>query len=166
MQIQLCSLDSLTPYANNPRQNAGAVEKVARSIDVFGFKQPIVVDKENVIIVGHTRYLAAKQLGLKEVPVLVAEDLSPEQAKAYRLADNRTHEESHWDNELLALELGDLSRLEFDVSLTGFNAEELAGFTALADSVAEGLTDVDACGELPEAPVAKPGEMWQLGRHV
>jgi len=166
MQIQQCSLDSLTPYANNPRQNAGAVDKVAASIEAFGFKQPIVVDKENVIIVGHTRYLAAKQLGLNTVPVLVADDLSPDEAKAYRLADNRTHEESTWDKDLLALELGDLSHLEFDLSLTGFNADELAGLTALADSVAQGLTDVDDCHELPEASIAKAGDLWQLGRHV
>ena len=136
------------------------------SIEAFGFKQPIVVDTDHVIIAGHTRYLAAKQLGLSEVPVLTAHDLTPEQAKAYRLADNRTHEESTWNNELLALELGDLKDLNFDVSLTGFNSDEIAGLMAMAESVEQGLTEEDACGEVPEKSLAKSGDLWQLGRHL
>jgi DNA modification methylase len=167
MQIQQLPLEAIIPYARNPRKNAGAVDKVANSIQAFGFKQPIVVDGEKVIIVGHTRYLAAKQLGMNHVPVLIAEDLTPEQAKAYRLADNRSHEESTWDRDLLALELGDLSRLHFDVSLTAFDAEEMAGLMAMAESVEKGLTEDDACEDVPEQqPIAKPGELWQLGRHV
>lgn len=165
MQIQSCPIESITPYDRNPRKNDGAISKVAASIEAFGFKQPIVVDKDHVIIVGHTRYLASQQLGLKEVPVLVAEDLTAEQAKAYRLADNRTHEESEWDNDLLALELGDLSRLEFNLSLTGFNTDEMAGLMAMAESVAKGLTDEDACNDVSEQSISKPGDTWQLGRH-
>jgi DNA modification methylase len=165
MQIQQLPLEAIIPYARNPRKNAGAVDKVSASIQAFGFKQPIVVDGEKVIIVGHTRYLAAKQLGMHHVPVVIAEDLTPEQAKAYRLADNRSHEESTWDRDLLALELGDLSRLHFDVSLTAFDVDEMAGLMAMADSVEKGLTEDDACDAVPEQPITKPGELWQLGRH-
>jgi len=166
MQIQTCSIETITPYDRNPRNNDGAISKVASSIEAFGFKQPIVVDKEHVIIVGHTRYLAAKQLGLTEVPVLVASDLSPEAAKAYRLADNKTHEFSEWNTELLALELGDLSQCDFNLNVTGFNADEIQGLIAMADSVAQGLTDEDAVCEVPEVPKTQQGEIWQCGRHV
>lgn len=104
-KITLMALSDITPYENNPRNNEEAVEKVANSIKEFGFNQPIVVDKDNVIIVGHTRYLAAQELGLTEAPVIVAENLSEEQARAYRLADNKTGELAGWDFEKLALEL-------------------------------------------------------------
>ena len=113
-------------YARNARVIPdSAVGKVAASIKEFGFKQPIVVDAEGVIIAGHTRLLAAERLGLETVPVLVADDLSPAQVKAYRLADNRTGQEATWDMELLGIELEDLAGLDIDLSLTGFDAEEL-----------------------------------------
>jgi ParB-like chromosome segregation protein Spo0J len=101
------------------------VGKVAASIHEFGFKQPIVVDAEGVIIAGHTRLMAAERLGLAEVPVLVADDLTPAQVKAYRLADNRTGQEATWDMELLGIELEDLAGLDIDLSLTGFEGAEL-----------------------------------------
>lgn len=114
------------PYARNARViPESAVGKVAASIKEFGFKQPIVVDAEGVIIAGHTRLLAAERLGLAEVPVLVADDLTPAQVKAYRLADNRTGQEATWDMELLGIELEDLAGLDIDLSLTGFDPEEL-----------------------------------------
>ena len=116
MKINMVSVEKVFPYKRNPRRNEDAVEKVATSIKEFGFKQPIVVDKDSVIIVGHTRLLAALRLGIKEVPVLVATDLSPAQVKAYRLADNRVHEEAEWDEDLLALELGNLSKLGFNLN--------------------------------------------------
>jgi ParB-like chromosome segregation protein Spo0J len=102
-----------------------AVDKVAASIKEFGFRQPIVVDSEMVIIAGHVRYLASQKLGLKKVPVHVAEGLSPAQVQAYRIADNRTGEEAEWDKELLALEIGELESLEFDNSILGFESAEL-----------------------------------------
>src|SRR5271170_3893489 len=105
MQIQTLFIEAILPYARNPRHNEAAVAKVAASLREFGWKQPIVVDREYTIVVGHTRWLAAQQLGMTQVPVLVADDLTPAQIKAYRLADNRTHEEATWDNELLAIEL-------------------------------------------------------------
>ena len=101
------NLEEIIPYSRNPRKNQH-IDKVAASIKEFGFQQPIVVDKEKVIIVGHTRYLAAQKLGMREVPVIVAENLDENQVKAYRIADNRVAEESQWDNELLNLELMDL----------------------------------------------------------
>ena len=114
------ALTDITPYENNPRNNEEAVEKVANSIKEFGFNQPIVVDKDNVIIVGHTRYLAAQELGLTEAPVIVAGNLSDEQARAYRLADNKTGELAGWDFEKLALELEQIE----DINMSDFGFVE------------------------------------------
>lgn len=110
-------LSEIRPYENNPRKNDGAVDKVANSIREFGWQQPIVVDKDNVIIVGHTRWKAAKKLKLKTVPVVVA-DLSEEQAKAYRIADNSTGEIATWDYDLLVPEI---QGLDYDMSEFGMN---------------------------------------------
>ena len=119
-KITLMALTDITPYENNPRNNEEAVEKVANSIKEFGFNQPIVVDKDNVIIVGHTRYLAAQELGLTEAPVIVAGNLSDEQARAYRLADNKTGELAGWDFEKLALELEQIE----DINMSDFGFVE------------------------------------------
>lgn len=119
-KITLMALSDITPYENNPRNNEEAVEKVANSIKEFGFNQPIVVDKDNVIIVGHTRYLAAQELGLTEAPVIVAGNLSDEQARAYRLADNKTGELAGWDFEKLALELEQIE----DINMSDFGFVE------------------------------------------
>ena len=165
MKVQLWNVDKVFPYQHNPRRNEDAVEKVAASIKEFGFKQPIVVDKDSVIIAGHTRLLAALRLGMKEVPVLVAADLTPAQVKAYRLADNRVHEEATWDEELLALELGDLSKLGFNLEATGFDADEI---NALLNIDQGGLlpgTDEDAVPDTPTKPTTAPGELITLGKH-
>ena len=141
MEVQELALKDVVPYARNPRNNKASVDKVAASIKEFGFKQPIVVDSEMVIIAGHTRYLAAKKLKLKKVPVVIATDLTPIQVKAYRLADNRTHEESQWDEELLALELEELNRAEdFNIELTGFDKKELEQYLHI-ESGMEGEAD-------------------------
>ena len=165
MQIQKLAIDKVVPYARNPRNNQAGVAKVVASLQEFGWQQPIVVDKEFIVIAGHTRLLAAQQLGMAHVPILIADNLTPAQVKAYRLADNRTHEEAQWDNELLAIELDDLKALDFDVQLTGFNEEELQSFAALADAVEEGLTEDEACPALSEEPMCKVGDIWLLGRH-
>lgn len=120
-KIVMVSIDAIEPYEDNPRLNEASVEYVANSIREFGFKQPIVVDKDMVIIAGHTRWKASKQLGLKEVPVIVADDLTPEQVKAYRLADNKVGEQSLWDFEKLDRELADL---EIDMGEFGFRTQE------------------------------------------
>src|SRR5207245_4715998 len=107
MKVQLRPIATIRPYDRNPRRNDQAVDAVAASIREFGFRQPIVVDENDVIIVGHTRYKAALKLGLEQVPVHVAKGLSPAQAKAYRLADNQTATLSHWDDDRLPLELAE-----------------------------------------------------------
>jgi ParB-like chromosome segregation protein Spo0J len=125
MEVKLINIDKIKPYDKNPRINDNAVDKVAESIKQFGFKQPIVVDSNSVVIVGHTRLRAAQKLKIKEVPVLVADDLSDEKAKAYRLADNKTNEFSEWDIELLQGELMELNDFEIDMSDFGFDYDEL-----------------------------------------
>lgn len=124
MEIKNVPVGSIKPYEKNPRKNEAGVEKVANSIREFGFKQPIVVDRNGVIIAGHTRYKAALSLKLKEVPVLYATDLTDDQVKAYRLADNKTNEFSEWDDDLLSAELKELLNLNFDMAQFGFADEE------------------------------------------
>lgn len=124
MKVQEMSIGEIKPYENNPRINENGVDAVANSIREFGWKQPIVVDKDNIIIVGHTRYLASKQLKLKKVPVVVANDLTPEQVKAYRLADNKTNELTEWDEDLLGVELSDIEQLS-DIDMTDFGFENI-----------------------------------------
>lgn len=121
MQIIERSLEELKPYERNPRNNSGSVEKVANSIKEFGFKVPLVIDKDNVIVTGHTRYKAAELLGLDKVPCIVADDLSEEQIKAFRLADNKVGESSEWDDALLQLEMFDITNI--DLSDFGFDIE-------------------------------------------
>ena len=168
MKIELWTVDQVIPYARNARTiSDAAVAKVAASIQEFGWRQPIVVDGKRVIIAGHTRLLAARKLGLKEVPVHVADNLSPAQVKAYRLMDNRSHDETSWDFELLGPELADLQSLGYgNLELTGFDQNEIADFLAGAASPGqEGLAPDDEAPALREAAVTQPGELWQLGRH-
>lgn len=121
MQIIEKNITELKEYENNPRNNEGAVEAVAESIKQFGFKVPIIIDSENIIIAGHTRRKAAEMLGLEKVPCVVADDLTPEQIKAFRLADNKTGELASWDFEKLDKELAELSEMELDFSMADFN---------------------------------------------
>lgn len=125
LKVVYVDIENVIPYENNPRINDDAVEKVANSIREFGWQQPIVVDKHNVIIVGHTRLKAAQMLGEKQVPVVFA-DLSEERAKSYRLADNRTGQIAEWDFELLEQELDELNEMELDFDMTdfGFDSEQ------------------------------------------
>ena len=126
MQIEYIDIDKVIPYANNPRNNDGeAVDRVAASIAEYGFKNPIIIDKDNVIVAGHTRLNAAKKLNLAKVPIIRADDLTPAQVKAFRLAENRVSEYATWNNELLSIELEGLQDLEFDLDLTGFEQWEL-----------------------------------------
>ena len=165
MKIDQYSVRDIIPYARNPRNNDDAIDKVAASIKEFGFRQPIVVDTGNVIIVGHTRFEAAKRLSLAQVPVHVADNLSDAQIKAYRLADNRTAQYSEWDDELLAIELGDLQEMDFDLDLTGFAEDELAGLLAKNDDPLQGLVDEDSTPDAPSIPTTRPGDIWIMGEH-
>lgn len=149
----------MKPYDKNPRKISDkAVFKVANSIKAFGWQQPIVVDRHGSIIAGHTRYKAAQSLGITDVPVKVAEGLSDDEVKAYRLADNRTAEESRWDLDLLGTELRDL---DLDLSLTGFDPRELLALTGPTT----GLGDEDDVPEAPDSPKSKPGDLWLCGPH-
>ncbi len=165
MQIEQRGINEIKPYEKNPRINDEAVDAVASSIREFGWRAPIVVDAEGVIICGHTRWKAAKQLDLTEVPVHVATDLSPEKVKAFRIADNQTGNIADWDYELLPLELADLQTVDFDLSLLGFDADELDKIMNGEESVAAGMTDSDEIPEIPETPVSRAGQIYQLGTH-
>lgn len=166
MEIIQMNIADVKPYDRNPRINDNAVEAVAESIKEFGWRSPIVVDENHVIICGHTRLLSAKRLGLDTVPVHVAKGLTPEQVKAYRIADNKTGEIAEWDYDLLPLELADLQMADFDLSLLGFNAAELDSLLNGENTVADGETDPDTVPEVPEEPVSKHGEIYRLGDHV
>jgi DNA modification methylase len=163
MKIELRPLQDIRPYERNPRVNDQAVEAVARSIQEFGFRQPIVVDGRGLIIAGHTRYKAAIKLGLETVPVDVATDLTEAQIKAYRLADNKLGELATWDLDLLSEELAELEAADFDLDLVGFSDEELAKL--FGESVTDGLVDPDQIPAPPDEPITQPGDLWMLGDH-
>ncbi len=154
MQIIDKKIGEIKPYEKNPRKNDNAVDAVASSISQFGFKNPIVIDGNNVIICGHTRYKAAQKIGLDVVPCVVADDLTEEQIKAYRLADNKVSELAEWDIDLLGEELDGI----FDIDMSDF------GFDLSEDEEDEEEVIED---EVPEEvePIAKQGDIWQLGRH-
>jgi DNA modification methylase len=163
LAVQWWPTERPTPYARNARVcPEQAVAKVAGSIREFGFRNPILVDGEGTIIAGHTRLLAAQRLGLETVPVIVCDDLSPAKVKALRLADNRTAQETSWDDELLTIELGELKGLDLDLLLTGFDEDELDAFLA---EPTQGITDPDEVPEPPEEPISKLGDLWLLGNH-
>ena len=155
MDIVEKKLADIKPYEKNPRKNDNAVDTVANSIKEFGFKVPIVIDKDNVIVCGHTRYKASKKLGLEIVPCVIADDLTEEQIKAYRLADNKVSELAEWDIDLLGEELDDI----FNIDMSDF------GFDLSEDEEEETEIIED---EVPQEvePIAKQGDIWQLGRHM
>lgn len=156
MQIIEKKLSEIKPYKNNPRKNDNAVPYVAESIREFGFKCPLVIDKDGEIVAGHTRYKAAQQLGLETVPCIIADDLTPKQIKAFRLADNKVAEKAEWDTDLLDLELGDLTDL--DMGAFGFDLPE-------KEKPAEPEEDdYDADMARPE-PRTKKGDIYLLGEH-
>ena len=155
MDIINIALKDLKPYKNNPRKNDDAVKYVAESIKEFGFKVPIVIDKNNVIVAGHTRYKAAKKLKMSEVPCIIADDLTDEQIKAFRLADNKVAEKAEWDFDLLNAELDDI--IDLDMELFGFE-------DALQDDAEEAVEDEFEV-ELPAEPKSKLGDIYQLGNN-
>ncbi|MAX24982.1 MAG: chromosome partitioning protein ParB [Phycisphaeraceae bacterium] len=163
MKIELRDIDQVQPYPGNPRINDDAIDAVAASLREFGFRQPIVVDSEYVIIVGHTRWKAAKKLELAKVPVHVATDLSDAQVKAYRLADNQTASLAEWDYKLLPIELSALQELDFDMGLLGFDQEELTRL--VSGDVQQGLTDPEDVPLPPDEATTQPGDIWVLGNH-
>lgn len=164
LAVRDVGIGTIKPYAKNPRKNEAAVAKVAASIKEFGWRQPIVVDEDMVVLAGHTRLLAAKRLGMATVPVHVALGLSPAQRRAFRLADNRSGAEAEWDDALLAEEIAALLAEGADLSTTGFDPDEISRLTADVSKMLEGF-DPDEEIEPPADPVSRPGDLYQLGRH-
>lgn len=156
MQIVMKKCADLVPYEKNPRKNDGAVPAVAASIEEFGFKVPIVIDKDGVIVAGHTRLKAAKKLGMAEVPCIIADDLTPEQIKAFRLADNKTGELADWDFGLLDEELAELGA--FDMTAFGFEEQPEDPNAAVEDDYDEEHEEIQAR--------VKRGDAWDLGGHI
>ena len=161
--VELRPLAEIRPYAANPRLNDAAVDAVAASLREYGFRQPIVVDAEGVIIAGHTRWKAAAKLGLARVPVHVARDLTSEQVRAYRIADNQTASLAEWDMEILPIELRALQDAHYDLAVLGFEDEELAQL--LEGEIQPGLTDPDEVPAPPDAATTQRGDLWILGSH-
>jgi DNA modification methylase len=163
--IELWLIDKLIPYGRNPRTHSDTqIAQIAASISEFGFNSPILVDTTNGIIAGHGRLLAARKLGLTEVPVIVLDHLSEAQKRAYIIADNQLALNAGWDEDLLRVELTALQQEDFDVSVIGFEDVELARLLAAQDG-AEGLTDEDAVPELAQTPISQLGDLWILGDH-
>lgn len=166
MKTELLPITSITPYARNPRKNEGLpIAKVKASLKEYGWQQPIVVDKDMVIVVGHTRYAAAIELGMTEVPVHIADNLTPAQIKAYRISDNKTATFSEWDMELLGLEFDDLRAEGFDLELTGFDDAELLEWEE--EPATEGDTEpqTDRADELRAKWGVEEGQLWAMGEH-
>jgi len=164
VNIEHLSLGELIPFAKNSRTHDDAqVAQIAASIKEFGFTNPILIDEQNGIIAGHGRLLAARKLQLNEVPCIRLSHLTDAQKRAYVIADNKLALNAGWDDEMLALELGNLQDMDFDLSLTGFSTDEINAL--LTPTVVEGLTDEDAVPEVPVEPVTKLGDVWILGKH-
>lgn len=160
LSIKILDVKNIKNYKNNPRHNDNAVDAVAESIKQFGFKVPIIIDKDNIIVAGHTRLKAAKKLGLETVPCIVADDLTPEQVKAFRLADNKTAEKAEWDISKLELELSELSEmdLDFDMADFGFDMSEIEESQEIIE---DEVPEVDEENE----PIVKRGQVWKLGNY-
>jgi len=163
-KVERWAIDRLVPYARNARTHSDEqISQIAASIKEWGWTTPVLVDEQGGIIAGHGRTLAAQRLKMAEVPVMVAKGWSDAKKRAYVLADNKLALNAGWDNEMLALELGEIDELGFDLDLTGFSAEEIAALTP--EQIEPGLTDEDAVPEVPEKPVTVLGDVWILGKH-
>lgn len=166
LKIEQWPIDRLIEYARNPRKNDTVVDKMVAAIKEFGFRIPIVAKSDGSVVDGHLRLKAAQKLGMKEVPVALADELTDAQVKAFRLLANRSVEWAEWDNDLLKLELDELKEMDFDLELTGFELDEIKKITGL-DADTGGLTDPDDVPEVQEnePPVSKTGDIWILGNH-
>ncbi len=163
MKIEQIKTSGLIPYARNSRSHSDAqVAQIAGSIREFGFTNPVLIDADNGIIAGHGRVMAAGKLGMDKVPCIRLAHLTETQKRAYIIADNKLALNAGWDEEMLALELGELADLDFDMGLIGFSEDELAGLLA---ETTEGETDPDEVPEPPVDPVTVLGDVWILGKH-
>ena len=165
MNIANVKIAEVTPYANNPRNNDAAVESVAKSIEKFGFIGAIILNKDKVIINGHTRVKACKKLGMETIPAIIVDHLTKEQEDALRIADNKTGEIAEWNEDLLRAELKALEEAGFGIEDLGFDNSELEALLGGDVSVSVGETDPNAAPEVPEVAVSRPGEVYVLGGH-
>src|SRR5438552_15796428 len=161
MEIRIWPIDKLVFYARNPRKNDAVVDHMCGSIREFGFKIPCLVRSDGEVVDGHLRLKAARKLGMAEVPVILCDEWTPAQVKAFRLMVNRSVTWADWDEDLLALELQEIQEADFDLSLTGFEDEELARLLAAQDAT-DGLTDEDTVPDLPQTPVSAIGNFGIL----
>lgn len=162
--LETIQIDALIPYARNSRTHSDAqVAQIAASIKEFGFTNPVLIDAGGGIIAGHGRVLAARKLGLSEVPCIRLSHLTATQARALVIADNKLAMNAGWDNDMLALEFAELTDMGFDLDLTGFTADEIAALTP--EQIEPGLTDQDAAPDVQENPVTVPGDVWIMGKH-
>jgi DNA modification methylase len=159
-RIEYWPIDKLIFYARNPRKNDSAVDRMCSSIREFGFKIPVLARSNGEVVDGHLRLKAARKLGITEVPVILCDEWTPAQVKAFRLMVNRSVEWAAWDEELLALELQDLQASDFDLSLTGFNPGEIDGLLALEDDDRANTTP-----PVPDNPVSRVGDLWRCDKH-
>ncbi len=163
-KVERWAIEKLVPYARNARTHSDEqISQLAASIKEWGWTTPVLVDEQGGIIAGHGRTLAAQRLQMTEVPVMVARGWSEAKKRAYVLADNKLAMNAGWDNEMLALELGEIGELGFDLDLTGFTADEIAAL--MPEQIEPGLTDENAVPEVPEQPVTVLGDVWILGKH-
>jgi len=165
LKIEHWQTAKLIPYARNPRKNDHVVDQMAGAIQEFGFRIPIIARSTGEVVDGHLRLKAAMRLGLDQVPVVLADDLTPTQIKAFRLLANRSATWAEWDDDLLRLELEELKLDDFELALTGFDADQLLEIMAGEETSTEGQTDDDAVPEVPETPVSRPGDVWICGKH-
>jgi ParB-like chromosome segregation protein Spo0J len=166
LQIERWSVDRLIPYARNARTHSPEqVAQIAASIAEFGWTNPILVGADGVVIAGHARLLAARKLGISDVPVIVLDHLSDSQRRALVIADNRLALNAGWDEEMLRVEIEALREDEFNLDLPGFGVEEMDALLAEPEAEVTGNTDDDAVPETPEAAVTVPGDVWLLGEH-
>lgn len=168
MDITSVKIADITPYKDNPRTNKNAVNVVKKSLSEFGFQQPLVLDKDNIIIVGHTRFEAAKELGFESVPCFIATELTEEKIKAYRIMDNKSAEYASWNLGLLSKEITQLLEADYDLDFTGFSEFELEemGFDLNLESfVEEPKEDEEQIPDIPLVPKSKLGDLWILGNH-
>jgi ParB-like chromosome segregation protein Spo0J len=165
LTIVMRPLSSLVPYARNPRKNDDVVDRMVASIREFGFKVPILAKSDGTVIDGHLCLKAGQKLGMTEVPVILCDEWSSSQVKAFRLMANRSVAWAEWDEELLALEIADLKDFAFDLTLTGFDEDEITSLLASASATTVGVTDDDAAPELQEKPITQSGDLWILGNH-
>src|SRR6516164_5740991 len=160
LQIQTWSIDKLVFYARNPRKNDAAVDRMCSSIREFGFKIPVLVRRDAEVVDGHLRFKAARKLGINKIPVLLCDEWTPQQVKAFRLMVNRSVTWADWDEDLLSLEVQELNAADFDLSLTGFDPGEIDGLLVIPDE-----ERANAVPPLPENPVSRVADLWICGKH-